>query len=148
MILKTINSEKTFPDSNFKVKIGTTNKKNPETVYIELGTYVKPTKLMESYKEYINIFNKKTKHFISSLINSKNTCDKNFILITDIAEERINQNKKSYLDLQIFIKPFNKEKYNFNSLSKYIYNNYVIDILNHIQTEFEKNNFECHKNKK
>ena len=75
-MLKTINSEKTFPDSNFKVKIGTTNKKNPETVYIELGTYVKPTKLMELYKEYINIFNKKTKYvgISEGIINHNMRC--------------------------------------------------------------------------
>lgn len=148
MITKTINSEKIFQNPNFKIKIGTTNKKNPETIYIQLGTYIKPLELMESYKEYIYNFDKKTKKFISNLINKKQTCNKNFILITDIAEERINKDKKSYLDLQIYLKPENKEKNNFKYLVKDIYNNYTLDILNHIQTEFDNNNFEYHKTKK
>ena len=148
MALKTINSEKLIQNPNFKVKIGTTNKKKPNTIYIELGTYITPTKDLESYKEYICCFDKNTKHFINNLIDNKKTCDKNFILITDIAEDRIETNKKSYLDLQIFLKPTNVEKNTFSYLVKDIYTNYVIDILNYIQKEFDYNDFEYHKTKK
>ena len=102
---------------------------------------------MDSFSDYINNFNKNTKHLINTLIKNKKTCYNNFILITDIADERISEYKKSYLDLQIFLKPMNIKDANFSYIAKNIYDNYVIDILDYIKNEFN-DNFECYKTKK
>jgi hypothetical protein len=146
MMKKTINSEQKYSNSTFKVKVGTTNKKNPETIYIELGTYVKPLEGMESFSDYFINFDKKTKYFINSLNKNKNICEKDFILITDVADERINKGKKSYLDLQIFLKP--KKKEIFKNIADNIYNDYITDIILYIKNELKENNIECYKTKK
>ena len=146
--MKKINSAIKFNVDKFKLKIGTTNKKNPEVIYIEIGTYIKPNDNKDSFREYIDNFNKKTKHFINKLLNYKKTCNNNFILITDIADERINKGKKSYLDLQILLKPFNLNKSIFKNLASNIYNEYVIDIINFVKNELENNDIECYKTKK
>lgn len=147
MILKTINSEKTFQDKNFKIKIGTTNKKNPDTLYVKIGTYIKPLDIMESYTDYFNNFNKKAKKYIKKLIDENKNCCKNFILITDIADERILKNKKSYLDMQIYFK-LNTNKETFKELTNYMYTKYAINIVSYVKDELKNNDFECYKNKK
>ena len=147
-MIKKINSVVKFNTNNFKLKIGTVNKKNPEVVYIEMGTYIKPNSDKDSFSEYIDIFNKKTKYFINNLIINKKTCNNNFILITDIADERIVKGKKSYLDLQILLKPFNLNNHIFKNLATNIYNDYAIDILTFVKNELENNDIECYKTKK
>ena len=145
---KLINSEQKYLNPNFKVKIGTTNKKKAETVYLQLGTYIEPKEEMQSFSNYITSFDKEIRYHVNKLINKNKDCANNFILITDIADERICKNKKSYLDLQIFIKPNNETKDKFKTLANNIYNNYAIDIMTYIENEFKRNNIECHKTKK
>lgn len=144
---KTINSVTKFKNENFKVKVGTTNKKKPDVVYIEVETYIKPLEDKLSFHEYMLDFDKKTKKFINKLIDVKKTCDKNFILITDIASERITKNKKSYLDLQVLLKP--KEKNTpFKVIAQDIFDNYATCIIQHVENELLINNIECCKTKK
>ena len=50
-MIKKINSEIKFHDNKFKIKIGTIDKKNPDTIYIELGTYITPIDIKDSYNE-------------------------------------------------------------------------------------------------
>lgn len=143
-----INSEQKYENPNFKIKVGTNNKKKPEVIYIQLGTYIKPLEMKESFSDYISIFDKETKYYLSKLIKEKNNCYKDFILITDIADERINKNKKSYLDLQIFIKPiFNKNEV-FKNIANKIYNDYVTNIISYVETELNINDIKCYKTKK
>lgn len=145
---KLINSEQKYQNSNFKIKVGTVNKKNPDVVYIQLGTYITPTGAKDSFSEYIYSFNKETKQYISNLIKEKNNCYKEFILITDIADERIAKNKKSYLDLQIFIKPILDKKTIFKNIANEIYNDYAINIMSYIENELNDNDIKCYKTKK
>lgn len=145
---KLINSEQKYNHQNFKVKIGTINKKNPEVVYINLGTYIKPNEIKNSFSDYIIEFDKKTRFFVKKLIVDKNTCYKDFILVTDIADERINKNKKSYLDLQIFLKPKNNETKLFKAIAGNIYDEYATNIITYVKNELYNNNIECYKTKK
>lgn len=146
--MRLINSEQKYQNANFKIKVGTNNKKKPEVIYIQLGTYIEPTETKDSFSNFIYTFNKEVKHYISNLINEKNNCHKDFILITDIADERIALNKKSYLDLQIYIKPINYKKEIFKNIAKKIYEDYVIDVTSFIETELNINDIKCYKTKK
>ena len=143
-----INSEQKYQNPNFKIKVGTTNKKSPNVIYIQLGTYIKPIEIKDSFSDYILSFNKDTKHYLSKLIDEKKNCCKDFILITDIADERIAKDKKSYLDLQIFIKPKEDKKEAFKNIAKKIYEDYVTNIISYIETELSINNIKCYKTKK
>jgi hypothetical protein len=143
-----INSEQKYQNPNFKIKVGTNNKKNPNVIYIQLGTYIKPIETKDSFSEYILFFDKETKRYLSRLIDEKKNCQKDFILVTDIADERIAKNKKSYLDLQIFVKPKEEKKETFKNIAKKIYEDYVTNIISYIETELSINDIECHKTKK
>ena len=51
MIGKNIHSEIKFSDNDFKVKICTINKKNPDILYTQIGTYLKPIEKKNLYTE-------------------------------------------------------------------------------------------------
>ena len=46
-----LNSEKTIANDNFKIKIGTTNKVNPQVVYVEGKTFIKPLVEKDDYSK-------------------------------------------------------------------------------------------------
>ena len=61
---KTISSIIKVQDSNMKIKLGTTNRKNPEVIYYECGLYVKPTIDKASYKDDILNIEKDLKNMV------------------------------------------------------------------------------------
>ena len=51
---KRLNAENRYNSNGFKVKVGTTNRLSPNTVYIDLGGYLIPQEEKNSYEEDIN----------------------------------------------------------------------------------------------
>lgn len=103
--MKKINSEISFKNNHFKFKIGTANKKLPDTAYIVLGTYIIPGESEEPYKVKIENFSKNVKHYVKNILNQSSMLKDNFIFIVDAASERMAPKKKSYLEMQIFVRP-------------------------------------------
>jgi hypothetical protein len=151
MIRKKINSEIKFNDDVFKVKLGTTDKKNPETIYAELGVYIKPNFKKASYTEDIIEFEKLARHYLKNKIKTSDICySNNFITVVDIADERITCNKKSYLDIQIFLKTKieKMEKGIFKKLSTEIHDRYIRDMLDFLKENLTEYGFSYTKTKK
>ena len=75
------------------------------TIYIEGGFYIKPKQFKSNYKDDIYSISKEIKQIVKNNI----TADKNFFpefnFFTEIADDRINTNKKTYFSFQIFLKP-------------------------------------------
>ena len=96
-----------------KLKFGTIDKKNPTVIYIEGGFYITPKEKKQSYKTEMNNISKQIKTSLNNIILSDNNLlpDNNFFV--DVAEDRINTNKKTYFSFQIFLKPKLKENMNF-----------------------------------
>lgn len=147
MINKKIHSEINFYDTDFKVKICTTNKKNPEIVYIQLGTYLKPLEKKSIYTNEIDFFDKNSKKFLRNKLKHSLSYDNDFIFIIDIADERMNIDKKSFLDIQIHIKRSNNDEKNFKNISKKLYNECVLDFISFIKENLNDIGFEYFKNK-
>ena len=148
--MKKIKSESKFQDNDFKIKIGTMDKKNPEVVYIELGSYISPKEEMETYKPYISRIEKKTKSLIEDVIQESGMCKNGFIFVSDIADERVAMNKKSYFEMQVFVKPTDEIKScgKFVDLTKKINEECVSKIIPGIKKYITENGFEYYKSRK
>lgn len=146
-MIKKINSECKFNDNIFKMKIGTTNKKNPNTIYIELGTYITPISNKQTYSEDIDYLEKGIKTFVKTRLGRENM-SKDFILIVDVADERINQNKKSYLEIQLFIKTGKTDNLSFKDLSNKFHEEYGKDLMSCIKNNLNDLGFIYSKTKK
>ena len=148
--MKRIKSESKFQDNDFKIKIGTMDKKNPEVVYIEFGSYISPNEEKEVYKPYISRIEKKTKSLIEDVIQESGMCKNGFIFVSDIADGRIAMNKKSYFEMQVFVKPTDEIKAcgKFVDLTKKINEECVSKIIPGIKKYITENGFEYYKSRK
>lgn len=147
--MKKIKSENKFHDDIFKIKIGTIDKKNPEVVYIELGSYISPLSSMENYTQSIEKINKSTKTFLNSLFLGSKLCEDDFIFISDVADKRITKGKKSYMEMQIYIKPKTELRCKkFSEITERLNNDCISKIIPIIKENINKNGFECYKTRK
>lgn len=145
-MVKKINTALGIKNDSFKIKIGTIDKKNPNAVYVNIGAFITPMELRDSYTNDFISFQKDTKRKMLEIIAKNPICEKNTIIIVDIAESRITMNKKSYLDIQIFLKPtsetLSRVKKSFKTLSNEINDNYIQPfILPYIKDEINKCQF-------
>lgn len=145
---KNISSEIKFSDIDFKIKIGTMDKKNPETLYVQIGTYLQPNELKNSYTEDVFNIDKLSKTFLSKRLKNSLEYSKNYILVVDIAEERITLNKKSFLDIQIHFKTLKKQNKAFKTISNELYNEQVVDYVSFLKENLNEIGFNYFKTKK
>lgn len=130
---KKINSEYKIPCiANFNVTGGTTDKKNLQSIYYSIGTYIIPTKEM-NYSAFMADMEKKIKRDVKSLIADRYSCYLEHIVVMEVAEDWIAIGKPSYLDFQIYFKPLrhvlNEEGNDFYRVSRRIYREYMVDII-------------------
>lgn len=148
--MKKIKSESKFHDDSFKIKIGTMDKKNPEVIYFEFGSYISPKEEKESYKSYISNIERETKSMIGNVIQNSGMCKSDFIFVSDIADGRIAMNKKSYFEMQVFVKPTDdiKNSIKFVDLTKKFNEECVSKMIPSIKQYIEENGFEYYKSRK
>lgn len=148
--MKKIKSESKFPDESFKIKIGTMDKKNPEVIYIELGSYISPKEEKKSYKPNVSNIERETKSLIGNVLQNSGLCKSDFIFVSDIADERIAMNKKSYFELQLFVKPTDavKNSGKFSELTEMFNNKCVSKIIPQVKQYITENGFEYYKSRK
>ena len=104
---KRLNTEKKIKRNGFNIKIGTTNRLNPNTVYIDLGGYITPQEEKKEYSEDILSLNKMLNHEIKANLRTNNEFDKKYICVIETASERMKMGKKSYISLQCHLKQQN-----------------------------------------
>lgn len=148
--MKKIKSESKFPDESFKIKIGTMDKKNPEVIYIELGSYISPKEEKKSYKSNVSNIERETKLLICDVLQNSGLCKSDFIFVSDIANERIAMNKKSYFEFQLFVKPTDvvKNSGKFSELTEMFNNECVSKIIPQVKQYITENGFEYYKSRK
>ena len=103
--MKTITSERTIKSKDFKIKIGTLNKKTPLTMYLEAGTYIRSTDDDDNYKSKIYNIEKEMKLLTKQLIRSVPIITEEFILVTDVAINRIDKERGTHYTIQLHFKP-------------------------------------------
>lgn len=99
-----LNSEKRIEHPNFKIKLGTTNKTNPEVVYIEGRTFISPLEEQGDYTRDINDMRFGLKSSINQHIRENNIFDGKFILDFQVASSGIKPTKKSFLSFQFILR--------------------------------------------
>lgn len=128
----------------FKLKVGTVDKKNPQSIYIEGDTYISPMIDKKIYEDDIERIEKSFKNIASSFSENLGIFDKHIISIFDIAQTRISFGKKSKLGFQIYYKQIGKEP--FDKISNLIGDN-LSTMINQFADEITSCNFSISKKK-
>lgn len=148
--MKKINSEIKFNDGIFKVKIGTTNKKHPDIIYIEIGTYISPNEEKKSYKNDVFSLDSEMRKYLDATLKSNEYLQDSFILVNDCPYERMEIGKKSYFEMQLFVKPEKKlfEIGKFSDIALKINEFLISNVKEKIKNSFEIKGFNSHKTRK
>lgn len=145
--MKTINSEVKIDSSLFTLKIGTTDKKNPKVVYIDGGAYISPSDATEPFSNFIENIKLEVKTGLTKMIKTKKDFGDNIMFILDVADARIERNKKSHLSFQIYLRLSN-EIGSFNNVVDFYKKNYNNEITTLLANKISKNGFVLTKTKR
>lgn len=149
--MKKIKSEiKINDDKLFKVKIGTTNKKHPDIIYVEIGTYISPNEEKKSYKNDICSLDTEMRKYLENKLRLNDYLQDSYILVNDCPYERMETGKKSYFEMQLFVKPQKKlfEIGRFSDIALKINELLVSDVKEEIEKCFQIRGFDIHKTRK
>ena len=141
------NSEKKIDNENFKIKIGTTNKANPQIIYIEGRTFICPQEEKEDYTKDITDIKRGLSRAISRNIQSTDLFDDKFIIDFQVASKGISLNKKSFLSFQFLLKQ-NKERILKLKDVKDSAEEIINDIVSSLEENILEHNFSISKTKK
>ena len=142
---KNICSEVPLENPYFKVKIGTINKKNPTTFYVEGGTFITPVEDDGmSYKDKMVLIYKEMAKGIHRLVAEKHL-KHDFIANIDVAEDRMKVGKKTYFTFQYFLKQ-NGEPLSFVEISENG-QEYMKTVLDKLEYSLKENGFALSKTK-
>ena len=146
---KNICSEVSLENPYFKLKIGTINKKNPSTFYVEGGTFITPVENDDderSYKEKMSEVYKAMARGVNEMrLSGHKNLEKNFIGNIDVADERMKVGKKTYLTFQYYLKQTG-EPMSFNDIVENG-NSFTDVVLNRIEYCLKDNGFALSKTK-
>lgn len=142
---KNICSETILENPYFKVKIGTINKKNPTTFYVEGGTFITPVEEDGiSYKEKMSLVYKEMAKGLHRIVSEKHL-KHDFIANIDVADERMKVGKKTFFTFQYFLKQ-DGEPLPFIEISENG-NEYIDIVLENIEHSLKENGFALSKTK-
>lgn len=147
--MKTIMSEKKIDSNFFKIKLGTLDKKNPTTLYIDAGTYIKPSTHKDNYKSDIINIEKSLKLQTKQIFKTIPGIKDDFILVTDISVSRISPERNTHFTVQVYFKPDTDEfetKKTFKELCKDYIQQYS-ECFNIYRQIIEEYGFTCSKTK-
>jgi hypothetical protein len=120
---------------SYKVNYGTVDSKNLKSIYLNIQTWVKPKKEIESPIKSVNNLTRQIKNTILENINTKFFND-NFIVDLDLRSSGIQYGKKSFLNLECYFY-LKEENLDFKSLTVKNEIKNISDTI--IKSSFKKN---------
>jgi len=150
--MKKINSDISFENSDFKIKVGTVDKKNPTALYLNIGTYVTPIDKTINFKSEIESLKKTITKDVGEIVEKSSILQNQHIFVTDIAVDRLAFGKKSYLEFNLYVKPelfaIKACNNNFHNVAKLFYDNSINNIVQDVSEKIKKCGFSYTKAKK
>lgn len=145
--MRKITTEKKINHPTLRVKIGTIDKKNPESIYIEVGTYITPTNESGLKKDIMKTIETSFRRKIYNNIRNSPYLTTKYILDFDVAGDRMKLNKKTYIDFQCTLQQETSQLMKLTDISKNT-QLYIDNILKDFQDELINNSFVLSKTKK
>lgn len=146
--MKRLNKElKIETSNNFKIKYGTINCKNPESIYFVGNTYISPIENKLLFNEDVEFIKTKFKTLIKQYLETSKQFESMYVFDFDIRESGLKTNKKSYFSFEIYLKQNKTNILPINEL-QHIADAFMNNITNSITTTLWLLNFKTFKNKK
>lgn len=144
--MKKINSEIKVDQPLLKINWGTIDKKNPSSIYLEVGTYITPIEYVSDYTSSVKSMDRDVKSIVREKINDMPSVSNDFIFVSDIADTRITFGKKSYLSYQVHMMRSNADKKPFKTVAGEFDKQWTTT-YSEILSSIQGNGFTCSKTK-
>lgn len=144
-MIRRIATETDINVHDFKVTMGTMDKKDPQVIYIECGTYVTPADEKKSYTDDVCNIKKEYRDIIKRMVSNNELFDDNYISTIEIPLDRISPKRKTYITFQYTLKQ--KELKSFTELTKEHYS-FIEKILEEFKGVLLNHNYIISKGKK
>ena len=141
-----LNAEKKIDSENFKVKIGTVNRLNPRSIYIEGRGFITPTEDKDDYSPDISIMKHSLKKSLVNELNKSKVFDNKFIFDFDIASNCMKFNKSSFLSFQITLRQKGDVSLDIKKI-KEVSSHMVTSIVDQLVTTLKSSNYLINKSK-
>lgn len=134
-------------NDGFTVDIGTTNKLNPQAIYLNGKAFIRPVTDKDDYDDDITDIRYNLKRNIAKALKKTTIFEPKFILNFDIASNRMVNGKRSFLSFQIVLK---QKKDNIMKLNdvRDIGEPFVHDIVFSLENDIIMHDFTIHKRRK
>lgn len=139
-MINRLNSENKIEHNFFTLKLGTTNKQNPQVIYIEGRTFISPNEDKDSYEKDLRdlkIFLKKK--IYQALVNSDYFW-KEYILDFQIANSGVRLGKKSFLSFEVLLKQRGKNVLKLKEIKNNCQDT-ILEIINSFKDEIIRKGF-------
>lgn len=144
--MKVIKEKQLFINPNMLIKYGTTQRCNPEVIYVSSKFWIEPLEEIEFENVFEDIRNEFRQELTCILRNQEKWQNK-FISDFDIKSNGIQTNKKSFVSIEFYIKQNSKMMRNFKSLECDMINDFT-NLFDNLQENLSVNNIRIYQNKK
>ena len=142
-----LNRERKIDNDIFKVKIGTTNKENPQVIYVDGRVFLSPSEVMDNYSDEIEDIRKNFKRTIGERLRTNEIFEDRFILNFDISSSRMIKDKRSFLSFQFFLKQKNTAPLKLGAVKEKS-EIFINSLLSNLEGDIQSHCFTLHKTRK
>lgn len=142
--MKRLNKEyKICSNKTIELIYGSTNKNNPQVIYISGKCWISPS-FCDDYETILKNIKKEFIRYINKFIKFDNIFDNKFILDFDINIDSLNLNTKKYLSFNIFLKQ--KDEVIYSLKDEKLFSNFY-QLSDKLEELLKSNDFEIYKRK-
>ena len=131
--------------NHMNLKYGSTNKDNPEIVYVLGKAWVSP-KFNGDYESILNGIQNNFRKKIKNIVTESNIFENKFVLDFDLNSTNMEKGKKKFLSFDLFLKQDKSNVIKLKELNAILSNN-IGYIANDLVYDFSINDFDVAKKK-
>lgn len=147
MIMLRLNTEKKIEHNNFKIKIGTINRLNPESIYFECRSFITPTIEKSEYFSDISIIKSALKYELNKELRDSDIFYNKYIIDFNIPTSRMECGKSSFLSFQITLQQKSQLPFSLKQI-KDESSNMITHIIDQLSNTIIESGFTMKKTKK
>ena len=128
----------------FSIKIGTVNKENPSTFFVNGHSWLIPT-FEENFTEAVNKVNRQFKKYIVNFLNNSQNLENKYILNFESTSNYMKKGKKTFVNFEVYFIQKNANKSIFELKDEL--NDSLIILGENLEKEFIKSSFDVLRKK-